>query len=552
MKKDSLFLKNKQVAIFLERLKVNISKKMVTKVSLFFYFFLPITLHSGLCDKRVFDIESQADGITINDVIIQFAKECKFSVVIKDRFAEEKIKTPIPTINLKNGTLKDIFKIALEEFGLNYEFDGQLLKISYLLTKTFKVDYIGTSRFGESATSIVISSDIALSMTNNLITSTQSKSNLTQHQSTGESQTKTSSKDDFIFWENLTKEIKEILIRPDDDFYFLDTNLTLLPPPIINKGAGLVTVTGSKKQIDRVAKYINSLTDRLKNQVIIDVNILTVTHSDGITTGIDWNQLLNLQNLKIKSDENFIKSVTETEIVTKPITNIDEQDQMSITSLNLGQHNTWTTKGSLAVFGPEITLNQIINFLKRYGEVSSISNPKVMTLNNQPALISVGNIIRYKKLTTLQTATTGGTNTNTNEDYPSVFAGVLLDITPSIYNDEIMLKINPSITKTKGIDVENASQALDRPPNLSTNQLSSMVKLKNGEKVILGGLINKENSLQENKVPLLGDIPLLGYAFKHKALVDKIEEIVIVITPKIVEKQETISLKDLGYTRINE
>jgi general secretion pathway protein D len=90
------------------------------------------------------------------------------------------------------------------------------------------------------------------------------------------------------------------------------------------------------------------------------------------------------------------------------------------------------------------------------------------------------------------------------------------------------------------------------PPDLKRRQLSSVVTVKDGNRIILGGLINTKNTIDEDKVPLLGDIPVLGYAFKYEEKAKSTEELVIIIEPHIIDKaKNNISLKDLGYKGLN-
>ena len=110
----------------------------------------------------------------------------------------------------------------------------------------------------------------------------------------------------------------------------------------------------------------------------------------------------------------------------------------------------------------------------------------------------------------------------------------MLDVTPSVKNDKIILKINPSITKTKDISIENQTTALESPPNLSTKQLSSLVQVKDGEKIVLGGLIDKTEGQILRKLPILGDIPLIKYLFSYKKNIKETQEMVMIISPHIV------------------
>ena len=83
-------------------------------------------------------------------------------------------------------------------------------------------------------------------------------------------------------------------------------------------------------------------------------------------------------------------------------------------------------------------------------------------------------------------------------------------------------------------------------------QIASVIKVKDGEHAILGGLIFSREGTKINKVPLLGDIPLLEYAFKHEEKIKSVEELVFIITPHIIKNSKSVSLKDLGYTKLNE
>ncbi|WP_428737322.1 hypothetical protein [Sulfurimonas sp.] len=160
------------------------------------------------------------------------------------------------------------------------------------------------------------------------------------------------------------------------------------------------------------------------------------------------------------------------------------------------------------------------------------------------------NIFYKIQSSTNQQGSGGGVAATTqDEEIQSVFAGVLLTITPEISNDDsITLKINPSLSETaQDISAtDNSDRAM--PPDLNRRQLSSVVTVKDGKRVILGGLINTKNTNESNKVPVLGDIPLISYMFKYEEMVKQTQELVIIIEPHIIHKNKPdISLSDLGY-----
>jgi general secretion pathway protein D len=285
--------------------------------------------------------------------------------------------------------------------------------------------------------------------------------------------------------------------------------------------------------------YLKKLQDKVQLQVLIDVQLLSVTLSEGKTTGVDWSQLYKLQNIDLGFDyvskNNLIEFTNDGGILGT--TSFDTMGQQAVNNAHVFQ---MSAKGSL---------NEVIKFLKTQGDVTSISNPKVLTLNNQPALITAGTEYFYKIISTeTLSGTTSGTQ-STSEDLQSVFAGVLLDITPEISDDNmITLKINPSVSET--VTDISAVEGVDRtmPPDLRRRQLSSVVTVKDGKRIILGGLINTNNYINMNKVPILGDIPILNYLFKYEDKQKVTQELVIVIEPKIVAKgKKDLSLSDLGY-----
>ena len=135
-------------------------------------------------------------------------------------------------------------------------------------------------------------------------------------------------------------------------------------------------------------------------------------------------------------------------------------------------------------------IKEVVKFLSTQGDVKSISSPRVMTLNNQPALISVGEEIFYKIQSSTTAGGSGGAVAAQGEQVDSVFAGILLDITPEIDdNGYITLKINPSVSETTEDEPPSAGVVREIPPNLLRRQIASVIKVKDGEQAILGGLV---------------------------------------------------------------
>jgi general secretion pathway protein D len=491
------------------------------------------------CSYELFSISSTKDTKII-EFIEQLSDHCEFSIVITDPNAQKFLDQTINKTHIKNLTLNEVLNIILTENNLSYTLENNILKISYLITKTFEVNYTITERKGTGSTDITLSSQTSNQL-NNTTTATQGAStqgnqgdSTTSSNGSGyntQSGVKIESTDEVRFWAELDKELRSILNRPEDTYE--------APAPIINKNAGLVTITATQNQMKRVEEYIEKLQKKMHLQVLIDVQILAVTMSKGKTTGIDWSQLYKLQDVTLSVHRLNSQNVSkfEGDSITEGVYN-GFKDIQQLVSIKAG--------GSL---------KEVIKFLQSQGDVNSLSNPKILTLNNQPALITVGTEYFYKiqQSTNQQGATGGIVATTQNDAIQSVFAGVLLDITPEIAEDgSITLKINPSLSETAQDMSKTDSAERVMPPDLNRRQLSSVVTVKDGNRIILGGLINTRTTYDTNKIPLLGDIPVINYLFKYENKVKTVQELVIIIQPHIIQKgKKDISLAELGYTGLS-
>ncbi len=484
-------------------------------------------LEAKSCDSRTFNIKI-SEEVSTSEILNQLSSECSFSVITKDSMAGEELGKKLFGINIKNMTLDEIFNVLVSSKGLSYKYKDGVLLISGVTTKTFHINYVNTERAGVSNTDISLSGDSSAANTS-LATSGSGANSSGGSLSTGATIT---SNDKFTFWSKMEAQLNSILNSPSDKFK--------APAPIINKEAGLITVSGTNDQIKRVGVYIDELMNRLHKQVLIDVKILSVNLDNSRQTGINWGEIYKLQNMKLTYE--LLNSNNLSEIKNDKVTEWHDS--------NPSAHATYMRmSGNTAI-------TDLVKFLKTQGDVSSVSNPKVVTLNNQPAVFSSGDQLYYKlSASSRQSGSNTIQETYSNEIVKSVFAGILLDITPQITdNGEIILKINPSISSIKSEVSTDSSGVRRLPPDLLKKQISSVVKLRDGEKIILGGLISSRQGNTTYKVPILANIPLLGYAFKQDRVSEIREELVIIITPYIInanrDKRELISLKELGYQGI--
>ncbi|WP_201352411.1 type II secretion system protein GspD [Hydrogenimonas urashimensis] len=488
------------------------------------------------CQNKLFSFSTGAQNgpITIFDIVRNLADTCEFSVMFSDEEAKRVVRTPLEMVHIHDYTLDEMFSFLFDEHNMFYRYDPQrrILTISYIETKSFHIDYVNLS---ELKTESIKSITVGASNNNDNYntygggggygnTGSGGYGSGYGNENGGDNSDYTTIKTvtEFKFWDNFKEQIDAILQRDEDSHRVRSKSL-------INKEAGIVTVTGTKRQIERVQEYINHVTGRLHKQIMLEANLIELRYADKNTTGVDWSRFdLKLRGLARKGDAFLLPEGYK--------------------------------------LGYQFTMDGLLSFLQRYGDVHTISNPKVMTLNNQPAVINVGDQINYKYQTGAITTTTTGNPVGTNTyTIGSVFVGLTLNIVPEVTDDGfIILKINPVVSepirRNEGLDynpqpeegdfpssplnTDEDSSVRQMPPDVKIKQLTSIVKVKNGHKVVIGGLISKRVINSNTKVPLLGDIPLLGRAFHHTGTEMQKVELIVIITPRIVDGTEVPSIDE--------
>lgn len=488
------------------------------------------------CQKRVFDIKI-TEQVSIDEMLNQLSDMCNFSIVTKDTYASEKLKESVQGINIKDLTLREIFSILIAENDLSYSFSNNVLKISSISTKTFKIDYITSAREG----SAIIKASVDSSPTE---VGGDSDNKKEDHDNI----IKTTEK--FDFWEKLNDELLAILNNGSEKI--------VAPKPIINSNAGLVTITGTQTQIKRAEKYIKELERRLKKQVMIDVSIIAVDLRNEYTKGIDWSKFQLGFNTYVGQDASSpLSSFRFGNINRNPVRNSDGTTIYATipgaTNLNSLNHSIgngfWSIGANL-----NFNIQGMINFLQTKGKTKVISSPKVMTMNNQQALITVGDNINYRVLEESSNDNSLSGKTSTTYKQYSVFIGILLNLLPEVSDDnKIMLRINPSLSNFKyGEDNVKQVGIREIAPDTLQKKLSTVVQVNDGDTIVLGGLIGQTKGRDNTRVPLLADIPILGNLFKSSKDIVSTTELIFVITPRIVDidskKPIKASLRELGYS----
>lgn len=298
----------------------------------------------------------------------------------------------------------------------------------------------------------------------------------------------------------------------------------------LDRSVGMVTVTASQSILKRISSYIEALNERLKRQITIEAKIIEVDLDKSHSMGIDWSGLLK-----------------NSPFDTTTIFGSDPQPVVT----GYGVEDGWIVPSEVSTFSElyptgkflhKFSLSPksftiILDALNEYGETRLLSNPKVVVTNGQPALFSVGEVRNYiSRVSADYISDTSVFNYHVETD--SILSGISFSVVPQIMDDEIILQITPIATAL--LEMQKVKFGGDtgvemQLPRSQIRQMTSVVNVKDGEMLIIGGLIDSRKASKNSGIPYLENIPFVGHIiFGNESDSITRRELVILLRPTII------------------
>jgi len=300
------------------------------------------------------------------------------------------------------------------------------------------------------------------------------------------------------------------------------------------KGSSYVIVTDTETKIRDITLFIEKV-DQMTQQVLVEARIYDIKSENELDLGVEWNVGRNTGYY------------TGTEAVVPPGTMGNFKDgHTEPFSTGMFRGATAKTAGvtgqlKLGWLNDSVDIDVLIKAQKNLINAKLLANPRILVLDNETAKINIVSEIPYQQLNQ-----GGGTSASFGTtQFKEV--GVTLEVTPHIaQRDEmIRLTLKPKFSiQTGTVDVGESGKTYPQPV-VDKREADTVLLIKNGQTVVLGGLRQKQVNKQINKVPLLGDIPIAGNLFKFRGEKTVLSEIVVFITPWITEQPiETDEMTD--------
>ena len=403
------------------------------------------------------------------------------------------------SLNLKQVTLEETLLAVRDLYGFDFVRSPYGIQIlpDQQQTRIFPINYLNVKRSGVSG--MRVSSGQVSSASESTDNGTTERVRVVKNANSSEVETESATN----FWDSLKTTLELIISREEDASVVVDPH------------AGIVILKSKPSTQIAVAEYLQRAELSIQKQVLIEAKIVEVTLSDGYQSGINWSALGG------KSYRGTVYQA-DTSLSSAPLQNDDLIEGIFTANFSLGDFT-----GALQL-------------LRTQGDVRVLYSPRIATVNNQKAVIKVGTDEFFVTDVSSTTTTTGTTTSDTPDiELTPFFSGIALDVTPQVgENGEVTLHVHPTVTeveeKQKTLELNDDDYTLPLAYS-SVRETDSIIRAKSGQVVVIGGLMQNRKVSTQAGVPVLRDIPLLGWFFNQTREESVQSELVILIQPRIVE-----------------
>jgi MSHA type pilus biogenesis protein MshL len=472
----------------------------------------PKVIHPSL-ENRVSIIITEE--VPIKDALIELAQQSNINLQMDSKVTERII------YSAHNQPYIKVINDICEMVGLRYKIQGQSVRIEIdtPYTINYKIPFLNINRVSENR--ISIATDVFTSIKDNK-SSMDNGSNST-----------ISAKGNNDFWNELDGNLKIIL----GDSSTAKDKETKSSNYSLHRQGGLVSVYGTQRQHRLVEDYLETLRQAVATQVLIEAKVIEVSLKDQYKAGINWQKLtggaahfdLGLGDLAQRSQYGDPASA-----------------QIDMLTFGLSGKN----------------FTGILKAIEEFGTSRTLSSPRLTVMNNQTSILKVAQNQVYFRLNydkQLNLAI-NRENISVSSDIQTVPIGLVMSVQPAIDREtgDIILSLRPTISRLThsvsdpAVEIAYAnakahSNVKPKPsliPVVEVREIDSVLRLKSGEIAVLGGLMESRSTNATTKVPVVGDIPLLGQLFTSSADSDEVIELVILLRASIIEDPLAIEVAD--------
>ncbi len=514
------------------------------------------------------------NNVQVRDLLFALSRDAKVNVDIHPGI------TGTVSLNAINQTLPQLLTRISKQVDMRFELDGPNLAVmpDSPFLKHYKVDYVNMARTVTGNVSASTQINTSISGGTGGSGSAPAASGASGSGNISNTSILNSSKN--LFWEQLEKNIKDILHETDKVFpegsseTFIEqansqtsTGAAALPQGggqraaqaiasalqtnpvpgsssqatgnsvvrrstfreaasvIMNPESGVITVRATSRQHEKIQEFIDRVTLSSHRQVLIEATIVEVQLGEGYQQGINWERIGSNATFSI-----------ERAGVSSNVGNAVTPFKMKYTNAALG-------------------LTAAVDLLQAFGTAKVLSSPRLSVMNNQTALLKVVENYTYffVKSDIVPASVVGAQPTTATTTTPqTVSVGLVMTVTPQVSgNGTVILNVRPSISSITELKADPNPELAkagvqNLVPQISTREIESVMRVNSGEIAVLGGLMKDGVDWKTGRVPLAGQIPLIGELFNTRNNSATKSELVVFLRPVII-KDASLNGDFAGY-----
>jgi general secretion pathway protein D len=439
-----------------------------------------------------------ATDLPANELLFALARDARLNLDIDPSISGN------VSINAIDQTLPQILKRISRQVSLHYYLDGPNLVVQRDLPfiRIYSVDYLNITR--ETTSSVALATQIA---------STGSQADVGGGGNNSSSSITNTSGNNF--WQSLEANVKTIVESNDS-----------VGDVIVNRESGTLTVNATAGAHQNIRKFLDQIMSSVRKQVLIEATVVEVTLNDEFQAGVDWSRVASGNGWSLE------QSGLAGALGTAPF-----------------------LSATYAHSNSDRAITGAIKALDTFGDVSVMSSPKIMAMNNQTSILKVvDNTVYFDFDVDTSVSDTGVTTSTFDTTIKTVPVGFVMHVTPFVTSsNEVILNVRPTISRIlRFVNDPNPELAnagvVSQIPEIQVREMESVLRVANGDTAVIGGLM--EDSVNENSsgLPGLHDVDGFGFLFgAEERLADK-TELVIFLRPRVID-QASLNGELTDFTR---
>ncbi len=460
---------------------------------------------------------SVTDNIPIKEVLIELSRRADIDMEIDPTITGGII------LSVKDKPFSEVIKRVAKLAKLVYSFDDGVLKVEADRPKivNYRFNILDMSR----------SSSGSMNSANTLASGGEG-GGITN----GSSNTLSTNTGQGDLWAVLAEGVNNILTattRPSDIVASGGEGASGPSILSLNRSAGVVSIYANSEQHKQIKSYFDYIHISHTSQVLIEAKVIEVTLNDDFRSGIDWSYI---------TEDKFVGNIS------------------SVFPMPEGENTTDFVSFAL---GPELgNLDAAVQMVEAFGTTRTLSSPRLHAMNNQFAMLSFAENTVYFTITideeTEDSSSSSTSSISVESEIHTVPVGVVLNLMPSIdlESNEVVMSIRPTLTRITGTvedpgfaykaRAEGITDLSSDIPIIASRELDTVLRIKSGQVMVIGGLLNERTEKNDRGVPFLAHVPVIGNAFKAQERATTVVETVVFIKATIVPGSG-VSIEDTDF-----